>query len=38
MNRRFDEIGVTGIHELLRRVTILEEVRRLVGTVRRYVG
>ena len=37
MNRRFDEIGVTGIHELLRRVTILEEVRRLVGTVRRML-
>jgi ATP-dependent DNA helicase RecQ len=37
MNRDFDSIGIDSIHELLQRVTTLEEVKRLVGTTRRML-
>ena len=37
VNRSFDAIGMDSIHDLLDRVTTLEEVKRLVGTTRRML-
>lgn len=37
VNREFDAIGLEAIHDLLKRVTDLEEVKRLVGTTRRML-
>lgn len=37
INRTFDVIGLGAIHDLLARVTTLEEVKRLVGTTRRML-
>lgn len=37
VNRTFDAIGMGAIHDLLERVTTLEEVKRLVGTTRRML-
>ena len=37
VNREFDTIGLKAIHDLLQRVTTLEEVKRLVGTTRRML-
>lgn len=37
VNRSFDAIGMDAIHDLLDRVTTLEEVKRLVGTTRRML-
>ena len=37
VNREFDEIGVESIHDLLQKVTTLEEVKRLVGATRRIL-
>lgn len=37
VNRSFDAIGMTAIHDLLDQVTTLEEVKRLVGTTRRML-
>jgi ATP-dependent DNA helicase RecQ len=37
VNRAFDAIGMDAIHDLLDRVTTLEEVKRLVGTTRRML-
>src|SRR3990172_2132883 len=37
VNRDFDAIGLDAIHDLLHRVTTLEEVKRLVGTTRRML-
>lgn len=37
VNRDFDTIGLKAIHDVLQRVTTLEEVKRLVGTTRRML-
>ena len=37
VNREFDAIGLEAIHDLLQKVTTLEEVKRLVGTTRRML-
>ena len=37
VNRSFEAIGIDSIHNLLERVTTLEEVKRLVGTTRRML-
>lgn len=37
LNRNFDEIGLEGVHELLGKVTTLDEMKRLVGTTRRML-
>ncbi len=37
IKRGFDSIGLDAIHDLLERVTTLEEVKRLVGTTRRML-
>jgi ATP-dependent DNA helicase RecQ len=37
VNRSFEAIGIDSIHDLLERVTTLEEVKRLVGTTRRML-
>ena len=37
VNRSFEAIGMDAIHDLLDRVTTLEEVKRLVGTTRRML-
>lgn len=37
LNRNFDEIGLECVHELLGKITTLDEMKRLVGTTRRML-